>query len=359
MALSKPVLDRQNAFDSNQAHQFSFNVTGGQQVVENQLTIRNNATNVIVYQQTQTSFKFEHIVAPNSLTNGTYYSATLVTYDAQHNVSPVSNAIQFYCYSQPKIEFINIPVSGVIENSSYSFEIQYNQLQGELLNSYIINLYNSSRIKIATSNNQYVGSSVPPPTNLSYLFSGFDDNSFYYIEGLGQTVNGTEITTGLIQFTVKYVKPNIFTIMELTNNCNGGYITAKSNIVLIDGESNPSPPIYIQNKEVDIRGNNYYVQWRKGYVINGNFTVKIKTRNVNENATICTFNNPSNDIIKVKYMVDNNDSTKVYIEVWVNDLYYIYSSSIVKPTAQEQICVQIRRVRNIYEVKFENTGVIV
>ena len=87
MALTTPILYTVNAFDATQAQVFYFNVLGGNQVTANTLTIKNNATLSIVYSATQTTFKFEHILPANTLTNGTYYQATLTTKDAQGNES--------------------------------------------------------------------------------------------------------------------------------------------------------------------------------------------------------------------------------------------------------------------------------
>ena len=127
MALTTPILYSINAFDAIQAQTFSFNVLGGSQVVANTLTIKNNATLAVVYSETQTTFKFEHILPANTLTNGTYYQATLTTKDAQGNESNASAPIQFYCYSQPMFEISNMPSGNVITNSSYAFTVTYNQ----------------------------------------------------------------------------------------------------------------------------------------------------------------------------------------------------------------------------------------
>ena len=98
------------AFDATQAQVFGFNVVGGDQVTANRLTIRDNATNTVVYQETQETFKYEHTLPANTLTNGTYYNATLATQDVAGTYSAESVPIQFYCFTQPEIEFTNIPM---------------------------------------------------------------------------------------------------------------------------------------------------------------------------------------------------------------------------------------------------------
>ena len=144
MALTTPILYTVNAFDATQEQVFNFNVLGGNQVVANTLTIKNNETLATVYSETQTTFKFEHTLPANTLANGTYYQATLTTKDAQGNESSPSAPIQFYCYSKPVFEISNMPNGNVITNSSFAFTITYNQEQGEILNAYVFNLYSAS-----------------------------------------------------------------------------------------------------------------------------------------------------------------------------------------------------------------------
>ena len=131
MALTTPILYSQVAFDATNAQAFVFGVIGGDQVTQNKLTITNQSTNEVVYDQTQTSYSFVHTVPANTLTNGVYYSAYLITYDANGNASSQSNSIQFFCYSTPSFQFTNLPIGNIITNSSFAFEVTYNQSQGE------------------------------------------------------------------------------------------------------------------------------------------------------------------------------------------------------------------------------------
>ena len=127
MALSQPILYTQDAFDATQATVFRFNVMGGSQVVANTLTIKNNATLQQVYSQSQSTYQFVHNLPANTLTNGTYYQAYINTQDASGDTSPQSNIIQFYCYSEPTFEFDDIPTNHIIPNSSFNFQVNYNQ----------------------------------------------------------------------------------------------------------------------------------------------------------------------------------------------------------------------------------------
>ena len=359
MALTTPILYSVNAFDAQNLFVFQFASIGGSQVVANTLTIKNNATLAVVYSETQTTFKFEHILPANTLTNGTYYQATLTTKDAQGNESNASAPIQFYCYSQPMFEISNMPSGNVITNSSYAFTVTYNQAQGEILNAYVFNLYSASGALISTSNTMY-NTDTSLPLNISYLFSGFEDNASYSIEVTGVTVNGTQITTGRISFTTAYTKPDMFSFLFLTNNCKGGYITIRSNVVGIDGIANPEPPVFIDNQEVDLRASGSYVEWIEGYTVTDDWTLRIWGRDYNPNSEIFRFSNVNGDIITIEYCADD---TNCWFEMRAkhNDWLWGYvteSIHIALPTNTEQMFCWLRRIGNLYELKIENRGVV-
>lgn len=362
MALTTPILYTKVAFDASGESVFKFYVQSGSQVTGNILTIKNNATLATVYEQEQTTFKFEHTVPAGTLSNGTYYQAYITTKDAQGNTSAASNTIQFYCYTQPTLEFSNMPTGNIVENSSYSFDVTYNQIQGELLNNYTFNLYDVSGNIVSTSGAKYSTASTLP-TTVSYLFSGFEDNSQYYIEFTGFTIEGTEITTGRVAFSVKYTKPAAYSYLFLNNNCQGGYITVQSNIVAIDGESSPEPPIYVDNNTaVDTTGDGAYVGWGRGYVLPTNWTLGLWGRKYTPDTEILAMSNTDGDTISVYYCVDeDNDAAWFYVRVsnsGSDNGYEIQSDTVAIPTDDEILFLWLRCVNNLYEIKIENRGVI-
>ena len=68
MSMTRPIGSTINAFDATTNHTFYFTSSGGNQVVYNRIIIRNNTTNVIVYNNLVESYKFEHIVPRGTLT---------------------------------------------------------------------------------------------------------------------------------------------------------------------------------------------------------------------------------------------------------------------------------------------------
>lgn len=366
MALTTPIMNPTAAFDASNAKSLTFNVIGGNQVVKNRLVVKNNTTNVSVYDNTITSFQFVHQIPANSLTNGAYYNAQVQTFDSSNNASAFSAPIQFRCYTTPVIEFTNIPVNNTINNSSFNFEASYSQLENELLNSYIFNLYDISNNIISTSGTQYINSTTLPPTNLSYQVNGFDDNTSYYIECVCQTVNNTVVSTGKIQFFVNYEQPNVWTLIELDNNMCGGYISISSNIISIDGISNPNPPIYLGNEEINLTQDGSWVKWIEGYEINKDFTLRLWGRSFKDFSNILTLSNNSDtptgpNRIELNYNMEydseNNELNYFEMRVYSGSKipYYLYSNSF-KVTQSDLIHIWIRRINNVYDLIVEPIG---
>lgn len=302
--LTQPIVNPIAAFDATRQQAITFIVIGGAQVVGNRLIIRNNQTGEIVYNQTQSSMKLEHILPANSLKNNNFYNAVIYTIDNGNDESVASVPIPFYCYTQPALTIDNIPSSGIIENGTYSFQGNYVQNEGELLNSYRFTLYDSNKIILAQSPLIYYNTDP----SLTYLFSGMSNNTSYYIELTGETINSTTLTSGVKSFTVRYIQPASFAICDLVNDCENGYIQISSNIVAIDGKSNPTPPKYIDDKEVDLRKPDSWVEWDSGFSIKNDFTLRAWGRDFNPYESIITLSNQQNtssipNKIEMKWMI--------------------------------------------------------
>lgn len=308
---------------------------------------------------TTTTYQFRATVPANTLTNGTYYQAYITTKDAQGNVSPQSNIIQFYCYSQPTFVFSNMPVANIVKNSSYNFNVEYNQVENEGLNAYVFNLYNESNILISTSGTLY-NTDATLPLTISYLFTGLENNTSYKIQATGVTSQGTQISTILTEFSVQYVQPVLYSLLQLTNNCQEGYTTVTANVAAISGTSNPTPPVYIANKEVDLTANGAWVKWDNNFEAKGNWTLGLWGRSCNSNSQILQMSNTNGDIIKLYYIVDD---TNIYIkgEIVPDGFVFgavIQSNIIPLPTSTQQIFIWLRRINNIYQLTIENRGVV-
>lgn len=365
MALTTPTLLTQVAFDATQQQTFYFNVTGtSAQIVANQLTIRNNDTNDIVYNEKQETFKYEHVVNANELTNGTYYNAVVSVFDSDGNQSSTSIPIQFWCYTTPTLQFTNIPTSNIVTNASFNFQFTYEQNENEPINSYVMNLFNSSQVQISTSGVQYATTGTPP-YNGSYTFTGFENNTVYFVQLTGTTIEGTIISTPMQQFTVQYIRPDLFTLVQLVNNCDEGYITVTSNIVVIEGTSNPDPPTYIDDQEVDLTTSGSWVEWNKGFSITGDMLARVWFRSPNDYTTLVQFSNTNGQIIKLNFMLGYEDiestTMQAYIEAYIESVtdmpYYIYSNFVDPLDDTEEYVVYFTRVNDIYSLQLLTTTI--
>ena len=302
--LTQPIINPIAAFDATQNYVVAFLAIGGAQVVGNRIVISDNQTGKTVYDNRVITMQLAHTIPANTLTNGGYYNVVIYTIDSANNFSQASVPVPFYCYSQPTLTINNIPASSTIENGTYTFQGSYAQQENEILNSYQFILYDSNKTVLSQSDVIYYSSN----NSLSYTFVGMSNDTSYYIELKGQTVNNTEITTGLLYFTVRYSQPASFAIVDLVNDCENGFIQISSNIVAIDGKSNPEPPIYIDDKEVDLREPDSWVRWDEGFNIKDDFTMRVWGRDFNDFEPIITLSNKNNtdsepNKIEMKWMI--------------------------------------------------------
>lgn len=360
--LTKPVLNNAPAFDATTEFIFTFAVpSGGDQVTRNRLTIIDQSTGLQVYQQTQITFGLAHTLPANTLSNGSYYSAYINTFNAGGGMSVNSNTIQFYCFTTPSFAFTNLPVGNIIANNSFNFEITYNQIEGELLDSYRYDLYDAQQTLVSTSGVKFVGLSTPPPTIVTYEFGGFADNTVYYIKGFGSTINGTSIETSLTSITVKYIQPNIFAIVELSQNCTGGYVTVKSNMSNIEGTSNPNPPMYIDDEAVDLTEEGSWANWNQNqFDFSGDWTLGVWGKDFTPHTNIIKLQNGLGDSVTLTYRqgyYQGGVVLQTYVDCMVASgglIYYIYSNYIDNPLSTDTIQIWLRRINNIYQLNIYN-----
>lgn len=369
-----PTLYTVPAFDAEFDQQFRFDAVGSSPNFNSvNLVIYNNKIGVKVYDHTFTQLDTTVTVPAGTLTNGVQYRAQVRTIyhgsGEPTQVSPWSNIIFFYCYTTPVLTFENFPTNGIVGSSSYNFVVSYSQKENELLQTYTLNLYNSSKDLIMSSGLLYPVSSTIP-TMGSYTFQNMSNNSVYYVEYTITTVEGTVVTTGLKLFTVNYIQPDEFTLLDLSNNCREGYVLIRSNIKFLTAETYPSPPIYINGTAIDLR-NGKYADWSKNISFSGNFVAKLWFRN----PTVAT--NPNGSMDELFGMVGDegkfhvrflngyadNSSTKLqaYCELKaslgeddaLDPSYVVYSNFIDILPQKEWYCLWITQENNVYKLHLE------
>lgn len=362
MALTTPIVAPVSYFDAAKAHTFTFSIRGGDQVTGNTITIKNNATLETVYTNAVTTFKLEHTVPAGTLTNGTYYQVIIQTKNAAGDLSNESAPVQFYCYAEPSFGFTNIQAEGTVGNSSYSFNVRYNNVtpnSNEYLNEYVFNLYNAAGTLLSTSSAMY-NSNKTLPLDISYLFSGLADKTIYMVECTGVTTGGRELSTGLVEFSTSYTQPSLYSYIYLTNNCQEGYITIECNVVAIIGKTTPDEPVYTDDgTAIDLTGDGASVIWDDGYQITNGNTTRLWGRKFTPNSEIMRFSNVNGDTVALTY---REDATKAWYELMVKNIdftwaYIIQSEQINKPEDTDMLFAWIRQVGDLYDIIIENMGV--
>lgn len=295
MALSKPILNPIGAWDVTVGAIFTFNVIGGDQVQGNKLTIMKQSDQSIVYEEQVSSFVYTHTVPADApdLTNGEYYVAyiqTVRTEGGSDVYSEPSNSIQFYCYTTPTFEFVDLPAE--VPSSEYTFEATYSQEEGEELSTYSFYIYNINGVLIKTSGILYASNLVPTMVgdeityDLSYTIQGLENTLAYYIELVGTTVANTQLTTGREYFVVNYSGAISGVLLKATNQCDQGNILIESFLDVMNGQT-LKDPTYVENKEIDLRDNE--VVW-DDLSEQTDFSIRIVFRAPNSNtATLMTF----------------------------------------------------------------------
>lgn len=270
MALTKPIAYSMAAFDATKSSIFYFTVESGDMVVKNTITIVDQSTNEIVYQDTTTDsyLIYNHTVPENTLTNGGYYYYYINTYNSNGDMSVNSNSVPFYCYTTPVIEITNLP--DVIEITNFIYNITYSQAEREKLDNLIVTVYDSNNNVWAKSDKILANSD-----NI-YTYTVFGlTNGDYAVEVQSTTVNNTITSTGYKEFKVELYQPLSFDKLTINNYCDKGYIEIGSHLVDIEGTSYDDP-IYLKEDdktEIYLLPRQRYVRWNSNIEIPSNFTL--------------------------------------------------------------------------------------
>lgn len=348
----KPILYSIVAFDSGFERNMKFSWTGNQ-AFKNRLRIYKNIDNSLVYDSTQTTMQLFHTLPANTLVNGTEYNCELSVFDNGDVESEFSTKVIFKCLTNPSYSFSNLTASQIIQNATFSPTLSYSQTEGELLDSYNISLYDNGQNLIYKSDTKY------DTDVLSDTLSGLNDNSQYYLRSEGVTINKMTVDTGLIQFSVEYLKPSIFSKIPL-ENVNGG-IKISSNIVIVTGECNIENPTYIDNAKIDLTNEGVKVTFAEGFNIPDNFTIQYVGCDFTNYSTIleCPFKNKNLTVTYYKVLIKGESVEKVYVNLKVNGsvtTYTIVSNKIDIPLETDMLNIFIRKINNLYEVKLTNLG---
>ena len=346
--MSIPVITSFQAFDATKDFDITFSYKGNQ-VYGNQIQIYDNALNEKVYDDTVTSFQLKHLITANTLTNGLSYYVILRVFDKNNSYSDFSSSVLFNCFLSPTFS-IDITSNQIVENSYLDVNISYNSTDGELLNTWQISLYDSGNVLISITDIIYAS------VSLTTSVSGLINNNKYYIKATGVTLHGMELSTDLIPFNVQYIRPTMFSQVALTNNSINGDVEIQSYMASIEGAANPSPPTYIDDKEIDLTDSSSYALFNEHYNIEDNFTAEKLIRKINIPSVLDVFSNGSNTItlfvMKGTFSIGAEEQLYFLLNV-SNGItnYRVATKPMDLPTSDsQQIYIDIRKKDNLYDI---------
>lgn len=351
MITIKPILYQITAFDASNDYIFKFSWNGNQNF-KTVCEVRQNSTDDILYLETQETMQLQHTLPGGTLTNGTLYNVRIASVDVDGNVSDYSNPVLFYCYSTPIFKFDNISSNQIVKNSSYQVIMTYSQTENESLQSYEISLYNLSKIKIQTSGIIYSVDS------LQYSLSDLEDNQSYYIRATGKTLNGMEIETDYIYFSVNYKQPSVYSVLSLENIFKNGYIKLQSNIRAIECHTN-SDPIYINDEYINL--SNDVLTIDKDFSLEDDFIINLSGYNISDGLIMQLSDGVSNINLYLRkgiYEINNNVE-KTYIELNIPisfTSYQCFSNYIDNPNETDLLSFWFIRKNGLYQINLENKG---
>ena len=358
-----PTLLNTLPFDAEKEHTLQFTYTGAQ-IFAHKIVIKDNSTNTVVYNKKTSAMNTLARIPPNTLTNGNTYNIQISVFDHEGKESPLSNPAILKCLKTPTFTFTNIHEGLIVRNSFLDVELSYSQENGELLNAYTVTLYAVNQTTVVYDSGIRYSSD-----NLIVRVPEMLDDTTYYIRATGETVNGMEMDTGLIEIVCDYLKPDIFLKFRADNIPEEGSVRLTSNFILIEGKSQPEELVYIDDEKVSLL-NGEKVWFDDGFTAD-NFVCEIIAEQIPDFTKFITFNMKS----AMAYITWNygyfegSEEKQYYAEltayqyVGSEKLNYVQISTRIPPLSDgEQVHFWMRHINgafNLIVTKLNGTNTLI
>ena len=337
--MARPVILRVNPFDANKDYEITLSWKGNR-AHSNRIIIYDNKTNVVVFDDTISSYALKHTIPAHTLTNGERYIIQAQTFDTENNPSDLSDKVLFFCFQTPDFYFKDLPENNLITNSTFTANIYYYSADWEEISKYVFYLYDASKKKLLESKE------LTDDFNINYTYRGLDNNTVYYIRCVGVTVDGMELDTGYIEITVRFEDPNQYARLYATPLPKQGCIQVATNLIIIQYNGTDSFD-YIDGM-IDLRDKTLY--YDKGFLIKDDFTVLIRGIYLWQTAEIFKMSNGNLDLTLSSRIYDEGKLRfKLTVPNGVSN-YIIYSDEQVFEN-EDMVTVAIRRKNNVYLLK--------
>lgn len=339
--MAKPIVNRTKPLDATQDNVVSMSYVGNLPY-SNRIIIYDATTLALIYDDTttNTNYTIEHTIPANTLTNGKKYAIQGQVFDINGNASALSDKVYFWCLATPLFYFSNVSDGDIINTASIFATLVYQQSDWEDINEYRYYLYDETKNLLLESETFY------DTDYLSYAYRGLEDDKFYYIRSVGNTVNGIQLDTGYIKIFVNYENPEDYKLIYAECNPKNSIVTYQTNFVVINPSDTTTEYEY-ENGWINLL--NKTLTYDKEFIVSGDFTMTIRCKNMYRNQTILCPSNENEGFTLSSYIYD--DGQMRYKLSIPNGLcnYILYSEPIM-PEEQDIVTIHIRRINNVYQL---------
>lgn len=257
----------------------------------------------------------------SSFKNGTEYDIWITGSMKQNDTSDkltVRNNTKFQCIKTPAFTFSNLE-GAVLEGTGYNFKFVYHQENGVPLEQLTLKIRANTQAESIVYSVPVTDASMNADNNalVEYYVHGLKKELLYYVEALGRTSGGMKFKTGVHAFTPYYSDNQPYQFMNVQNLPEAGGIKINTNVISVDGELSrngnvvitedfagkivPDSIPYAGRGLVDLTGD-CSISYKKGYSINGNFSLVLVCTNLTPNKVIAEFRykSSSNPVIEGK-----------------------------------------------------------
>mgnify|MGYP004559230967 CR=1 FL=1 len=371
--MAQPVLYIIPSFDAAVGANINF-AYEGEQVFANELVIYDNETGSQVYSQKTEWMRTYHTINGSELQNGKYYYCKLRVFNKAGEPSSWSSQKSFRCFTTPQFGFSNVATGQIVQSSELNVKLSYSQAENEPLNTYTVGLYNANHVLVRKSDTRY-GVDL-----LEYTLKNLEDGTQYYLRAIGDTLNGMTADTGFVPFSVKFITPNYWTYVDLSDN-HDGTVRVSCNIRTVTGRyEGDGDPLYIRdNHMIDISKPGQRVVFDDGFTIQGDFTIKLLGYGFTAGETFLELKDHSNNRITLTYREgwykpgttmaadrvadDSVMGAKIgYVDMRCEGVfgvvtYTIHSNAMPKLADGEEYLIQLRRIGEFCELKVEKRNI--
>lgn len=339
--MAKPIVNKIIPFDAETDKEIGFTWNGNQSYA-NRLMIYNADTLETIYDKKITTFAHSHTIPARTLKNGKKWIAQFQTFDVDDAESGLSDKLYFQTFKTPLFYFYGLEDGQTIRSASYEAQIYYLQEDYEDIQSFRFFLYDGTKTLLKESDTLYDSDQI------KYIYKGLDNHTVYYLKCYGITVNGMEIDTGYTGIYTDYKMPSTYGIIYAENDPLHGYIKYHTNIKVIQYNGNKTFPF--ENGMIDLRNDGEGIYYDEGFVIEDNFTLKLRGMYLNQTAKILELRNTKYSLTVESFLYDDN-TTRFKLTVPNGLGNYILYSDAVSFQATEMTCVWIRRIHDIYQLE--------